>query len=207
MKKRKILFFFLGFLAILWCIWMWMVGFNTGKYTANETPFNVPGRIIKSMREGAAMSDKKAQLNENFEKLMVGYTAPDFSLPALQNGETIALSDFRGKTILLEFWASWCGDCRRQSGHLWDLYDTYKGKDFEIIGISMDRSLRSWKKAVGQDQLSWPQACDGQGVDSKVMLDYGVFSLPRNYLLDRNGVIIGKDMSIKAIREWLQENG
>ena len=183
-----------------------MVGFHTGKYTSQETPFNVPERIFKSMSENAAVSKKKDELVSNFEQLSIGKSAPDFSLPGLEQSSMVSLTDFRGKVTLLEFWASWCGGCRRSNGYLFDMYEQYQSKNFEIVSISMDRSLRSWKKAIRQDSMNWTQVCDGLGVDSEVMLQYGVFNLPRNFLLDQQGIIIGKDMSVQEIDQWLQKN-
>lgn len=205
MKYKKWLIA-LTIIGVLFAAWVWMVGFREGKYSPQETPFNVPGRIIKSAREGLAIKDIKSDLVKNFEALSVGKKAPAFSLPGLEQGQNIKLSDFTGKRVLLEFWASWCGDCRRLSGYLWDLRELHKNNNFEIIGISMDRSKRAWKKAIKKDNLTWPQVCDGLGVNSPIMRDYGVYELPVNYLLDENGIIVGKDLRIKEINKWLKEN-
>ncbi len=188
-------------------VWIWMVGFNTGKYSRQETPFNVPGRIIKSMTEGAVSDEHMQKLATNFEQLTIGKKAPEFALPGQFENETISLSDFQGKTVLIEFWASWCGSCRKANGYLWDVYEKHHNNNFEIISISMDHGLRSWKKAIKKDNLPWPQACDGKGIQSEVFNQYGVNSLPRNYLLDETGNIIGKDMSHKEIDVWLLERG
>ncbi len=206
MKKRKILFITLGALAGLWCVWMWLVGFDTGKYSRQETPFNVPGRIIKSARESAAIEKHKPALEANSAALTVGKQAPSFSLPGPNGQQMVALTDFRGKMVLLDFWASWCGDCRQGNSYLVDLYERQDSTAFEIIHISMDRNKRSWKKAIKKDGMIWPQVCDGKGVDSPVMLDYGVSVLPTNYLIDEEGVIVGKNMKAKAIDKWLAEN-
>ena len=202
-KKRYI---FLGILLVLWCTWMWMVGFHTGKYSRQETPFNVPMRIIRGAIDGATTKEKKLEMEANFEKLKIGQPAPEFKLPGLKEGEMVELSDFKNKTVLLEFWASWCGDCRRSNSYLWDLYEKHQGENFEIISISMDRSFRAWKKAIQKDNMNWPQVCDGKGANSDVMLNYGVYSLPQNFLLDKKNKIVGKDMNIKAIKTWLDQN-
>lgn len=206
MKKRKILYFFIGFILLLGGVWTWMVGFNTGKYSPQETPFNVPGRIISSMVEESAIEKNKAELVANAEQFAIGKTVPPFSLPGVKENEAIALSDFKGKALLLEFWASWCGSCRRKNGHLWDLYTKYQDTGFEILGISMDRNLRLWKKAIQQDDMIWPQVCDGKGSNSEVLKQYGIYSLPRNLLLDEQGVIVGIDLSVKEIQNWLAKN-
>lgn len=207
MKNQKKIGIGLLFLGLLLGLWIWAIGFHEGKYSSKETPFNVPQRIVQSLNENAKMEGQVPALEARFAQLALGTEAPGFSGPSLVEGQSVSLADYRGKqAVLLEFWSSWCGDCRRFNGHLWDLYEATRGQDFEIISISMDRNLRSWKKAIAKDQLTWPQVCDGEGVDSELMQAYGISLLPMNFLIDKEGKIVGKHLSVDEIKQWLATN-
>ena len=85
---------------------------------------------------------------------MIGSIAPDIRLPNPE-GDTLSLSDFRGKVLLVDFWASWCGPCRRENPHVKKLYEKYKDQGFEILGVSLDRTKSSWVAAIEKDGLPW----------------------------------------------------
>ncbi len=107
-------------------------------------------------------------------------------------GEPVKLSDHLGKVTLLEFWASWCGPCRQRSPELRRTYKKYHTLGFEIIGISLDFSKEQWEKAIATDSLSWPQVSDLKGRNSLAGIIYGVNGIPDNYLIGRDGKIIGE---------------
>jgi thiol-disulfide isomerase/thioredoxin len=128
----------------------------------------------------------------------------DFTLPD-SIGRPLRLSSFIGKYILLEFWASWCGPCRRDNPGLVSLYNEYKSKGFEIFGVSVDVSSAQWKKAIVADKLSWPSVMTQNGSDDTVALQYGIYEIPTNYLINPDGKIIAKNLRGKELEKKLAE--
>jgi thiol-disulfide isomerase/thioredoxin len=128
----------------------------------------------------------------------------DIELPNL-NGELIKLSSLKGKYILLEFWASWCGGCRLENPDLVKLYNTYKAKGFEIYAVSLDDKKENWQKAVLDDKITWITVSDLKGEDSKEAVIYKVTGIPKNYLVDREGKIIAQNIRGKELANKLAE--
>jgi peroxiredoxin len=136
----------------------------------------------------------------------IGAVAPDFT----QNdpdGKAVSLSDFRGKYLLVDFWASWCGPCRKENPHVVTAYSQYKDKNFEILGISLDNpgSKQNWLDAIQKDGLVWPQVSDLKGWQNAVALQYNVQSIPHNILLNPQGVIIAKNLRGENLTIKLKE--
>lgn len=124
------------------------------------------------------------------KKTGIGVEAPGFTMKDL-NGKEVSLASFRGRYVLVDFWASWCGPCRRENPRMLQVYNQFKGPKFEMLGVSVDHQIDEWIKAVKDDQLTWPQVVDDQDVSGK---DYGVSSIPSNVLLDPQGKIIGRNL-------------
>jgi len=123
-----------------------------------------------------------------FSQMRTGQNAADLSLPDLE-GKTVSLSEFKGKVVLLDFWASWCGPCRHNNPRLVKLYNKFHDKGFEIYGVSLDEDTKSWKKAVHIDKLRWVQVIDDKGWEATSNATYGIDFIPSSFLIDRNGVI------------------
>lgn len=120
-------------------------------------------------------------------------------------GKNISLSDFKDKVVLLDFWGSWCGPCRANNKDLVKLYDDFKNKGFEILGVAADFEKKSWIEAINTDGLKWPNVTDLKGWENKAAVIYGVSQYPTSYLIDREGKIIAKNLEGDALRNKLRE--
>lgn len=135
----------------------------------------------------------------------VGKEAPDISLTA-PDDKTYSLKDLRGKVVLLDFWASWCGPCRRENPTVVAAYEKYKSKGFEIFSVSLDKAKDPWVKAIEQDKLSWKyHVSDLQFWNSAAARAYGVSSIPASFLLDKDGKIIAKNLRGDVLEQKLAE--
>lgn len=153
--------------------------------------------------EHQAIDSNKELLVQNYESVVVGSEAPDFTLSTLE-GQQVSLSDYKGKTVFLMFWASWCPACRGENKVLATFYEDQKEEGFEILGVSLDRSKTNWEKAIEKDEITWPQVSDLMGVDSPIATQYGVYSTPTTFLIDSTGVIIGKDVEAENLESLLR---
>lgn len=134
----------------------------------------------------------------------VGAEAPLFAGPSPE-GEEISLESLRGKVVLIDFWASWCGPCRRENPNVVKLYDEYKEKGFEILAVSLDKTKDRWVKAIADDKLTWLHISDLKGWQSKYAKQYGVSSIPQTVLLDREGKIMARNLRGKALEAKLAD--
>lgn len=132
----------------------------------------------------------------------IGSKAPEF-VQADTSGKNIALSSFKGKYVLIDFWASWCRPCRMENPAVVSAYNTYKDKNFTVLGVSLDQSKPNWVKAIADDKLTWTHVSDLQYWNNAVARQYKVESIPQNFLIDPNGVIVGKNLRGQELMNFL----
>lgn len=149
---------------------------------------------------------RKAIEAENASKQNVndGAEAPEISLPN-PDGKTINLSDFRGKYVLLDFWASWCKPCRAENPNLVENYKKYHKKGFEIFQVSLDKTKQEWANAIAKDNLNWIHVSDLQYWNSPAAKLYNVSSIPSNFLIDKDGKIIASNLRGEELGKKLKE--
>jgi len=134
----------------------------------------------------------------------IGKMAPDISLNNLE-GEKISLSSLRGKYVLIDFWASWCGPCRQENPNVVRMYNKYKDKGFEIFGVSLDRDESAWQRAIEKDGLTWVHVSDLSFWNSEVVPLYNIEGIPMTVLLDKEGKIIAKNLRGPSLEAKLEE--
>jgi len=134
----------------------------------------------------------------------VGQVAPEIELPNPE-GQVIKLSSLRGKYVLIDFWAKWCGPCRRENPNVVMAYNKFKDKGFEVFGVSLDRNKEDWLQAIAEDGLTWTQVSDLKYFESKAATDYNISAIPFSILLDKEGKIIAKNLRGAALDKKLEE--
>ncbi|TDE47090.1 TlpA family protein disulfide reductase [Flavobacterium rhamnosiphilum] len=122
-------------------------------------------------------------------QMKIGDSLPDFQLKNNKEA-TINLASLKGKTVLIDFWASWCAPCRLANKKLAPLYNQYKNENFEIVGISLDTDKTKWRNAIQKDKLAYEQLIDSKGFDAKSAILFGVEELPNSYLFDASGKLV-----------------
>lgn len=134
----------------------------------------------------------------------IGAIAPEFVQPD-RNDNIVALSSFRGKVVLIDFWASWCGPCRGENPNLLKMYSQYAAKGFKILAVSLDDNKVKWEKAIAEDGMPWTHVSDLKGFSNQAARLYGISAIPMNYLIDKNGKIIASNLRGEALAKKLAE--
>ncbi len=171
-------------------------------------PFTVGGtsfRISRVSPGGSSVTLAPTGYVAPKPPLIPGHPAPEFRFTSFPDGKPVALSDLRGKVVLVAFWATWCGPCMNELPHLLDLYAKLHGQGFEIVGLSMDSSERDLRAVLSSKGIGWPVAFEGKSWDNSLARLYRVYQIPTSYLLDRGGIIRFRDLHGEELAQRVTE--
>ncbi|MCC6371650.1 MAG: TlpA family protein disulfide reductase [Bacteroidia bacterium] len=153
-------------------------------------------------------NDKNVKMFDDMVKRQlstsVGMVAPEIMLPT-PDGKDLALSSLRGKVVLIDFWASWCGPCRKEMPNVVKAYAKFKNKGFEIYGVSLDQEKDRWVEAIAKDGITWPQVSDLKQWGSEVVKLYSIQGIPFTVLIDKDGKILAKNLRGEELEAKLAE--
>ncbi len=187
------------------------LGWASQSFTANEFSAAM-NDLVKKYPDNIALQGMKSSYDEQMAALAhrekqnnwLGRQAPELALPDM-NGNTLSLASFKGKYLLVDFWASWCEPCRAENPNVVKAYHTFKGKNFAILGVSLDKDKDAWEQAVLADSLSWTQVSDLRQWSSKAVETFGFSSIPYNILIDPQGKIIAEELRGADLQNKLAE--
>jgi peroxiredoxin len=165
-----------------------------------EQHYNSLAENVRTSNIGKSLAEQIAQSKIG----AIGTEAMDFT----QNdpeGKPISLSSFRGKYVLIDFWASWCKPCRVENPNVVKAYNKFSSKNFTVFGVSLDREKEPWIKAIEKDGLVWPQVSDLQFWQNSAAVLYRVQGIPQNFLIDPNGKIVAKNLRGEELEAKLCE--
>lgn len=160
--------------------------------------------VFMSMADSIKQNSYGRELRYQIDSLFVGSTAPNFS-QADSSGRQVSLSSFRGRYLLLDFWASWCIPCRRDNPNIVKAMQLYGDKNFTVLSISVDEKRKNWVQAIRSDNLNWTHVSNLQGWKNPVVEKYFVSLIPANYLIDPDGRIIAKNLHGKDLFDTLNK--
>ncbi len=172
----------------------------TGDYAKLEILYNNLSAPVKASPIGNYISQQIEQNKQaGYGKPLANFTQADTS------GKEISLESFKGKYVLVDFWASWCGPCRAENPNVVNTYEKYKSKNFTVLGVSLDRAKQPWLDAIAADKLAWTQVSDLKFWSNSVAQQFGIQSIPQNFLIDPQGNLIGKNLRGAALEYKLSQ--
>lgn len=165
-----------------------------------KTVYNGLDASLKATKPGKTVKSKI----DNFKSIAIGSMAPEFSAPN-PDGKVISLKESLGKITIIDFWASWCGPCRKENPSVVALYNEYHSKGLNIIGVSLDKDAAKWKEAIAKDNLTWNHISNLKFWSDPIAELYNIKSIPATFILDANGKIIARDLRGAELRAKVAE--
>lgn len=177
------------------------------EYIGVNEPFEVFRQCYDNLTDRVKNSNLGKTLKEKVDAMAqtnVGGVAPDIELPA-PDGKMLSLHGLRGHIVLLDFWASWCGPCLREVPNVKRIYDKYHSKGLEILGVSLDEKQDAWVNAIRNKELNWKHVSSLKGWKCPVAQRYNVTGIPRMYIIDEKGTIVGQDLRGEELAAKMDE--
>ena len=157
---------------------------------------------IKTEIKGNPTVDAFVQQMAVLKAVQVGQSAPAFTINNLE-GKPLSLADFKGKFVLLDFWASWCQPCRQENPNVVKVYNKFKNKNFDILGISLDTDKAAWQNAIKADGLTWHHVSELKDFNGETVRKYQVDAIPSSFLINPQGIIVAKNLRGEELDSFL----